>query len=318
MKPAVEPSSVRVRWGPTARDLLAASPRGQVLAVMSQAVYLECESGELLWLTTGAAPMHWRAVVLQDAMPQPSARVAFAADGSGLTFKGGPSLRWAQAELWQPTAIPGSARARIQALPSRLGTLRSVLAALPSPRGFGVLLGSVLDGPRTLAAPSPVVADSPILRQALPAIQAMLGAIHEGDLDGALMLAESLLGLGEGLTPSGDDFVGGLLFGFAALHAVDPARLCFSPSALGRFVATARDRTNRISHTLLRDHAAGKASEPLHRHLAGLLEGESPRVLKQQARAAIEIGHSTGWDTLTGLWAALATIAPPGPALARG
>jgi len=289
-----------------------------MLAVMSQAVYLECESGELVWLTTGAAPMHWRAVVLQDALPQPAEKAAFVADESSLTFEGGPSLRWTQAELWQPPVITDSARAGVRSLPSGIGTLRSVLDALPPPRGFGVLLGAILEGAPGLAAATPVVAESPILRRALPAIQAMVGAIHEGDLDASLTPAQALLGLGEGLTPSGDDFVGGLLFGIATLHAVDPALPGFSPTALERFLATARDRTNRISHTLLRDHAAGKASDPLHRHLVGLLEGQSPRALEQQARAAIEIGHSTGWDTLTGLWAALATIAPPpGPALAR-
>jgi len=294
-----------LRWGPTARDLLTAAPRGRVLAVMSQAVYLECESGEIVWLTTDAAPMHWRALVLDPPLSQPSAEAPFAALAAGIGFDDGVTVGWNQAELWQPPAIAGG---ETEGLPPRLRALRPAIEALPEPRGFGVLLGPIVDDALSLAAHSPAATEDRVLRQALPAILAVRDSLHQGDLDGALARAEPLLGLGEGLTPSGDDFVGGLLFGFAMLHAFDPALPCFSPEALDRFLATARRRTHRISHALLRDHAVGHASEPLHQYLAALLSGESLPSLQRWSRTAIQIGHSTGWDTFSGLWTALAAI----------
>jgi hypothetical protein len=70
----------------------------------------------------------------------------------------------------------------------------------------------------------------------------------------------------------------------------------------------ARPRTNRISHTLLRDYAVGQGPEPLHHYLHALMNGEPVATITRLASDVIRIGHSTGWDCLTGLWAALGMI----------
>jgi len=141
--------------------------------------------------------------------------------------------------------------------------LRPRLATLGPPRG----LGALLFGKRP-AFP---------LHQAGAALRALPRS------------APALLGLGPGLTPSGDDAVGGFLFARRLLGRKPPRRL----------LALARRRTTRISAVLLADHAMGRSFEPLHELALALAEGREDAALAA-ARRLVAIGHSSGWDMLTG------------------
>lgn len=106
----------------------------------------------------------------------------------------------------------------------------------------------------------------------------------------------SLLGLGPGLTPSGDDILAGAAL---VLHGMDGRE---RESAL--FASRLPDfsgRTNRISYAHLRAAADGRCAAPFHDCLAAIFAGggELPRVLPRVAA----VGHGSGWDTLLGmLW----------------
>lgn len=110
--------------------------------------------------------------------------------------------------------------------------------------------------------------------------------------------ADSLIGLGEGLTPSGDDFAGGLLFCLYWLSRLYADQLPFVDSA--RVIERLAGRTNLISFTVLRDLANGQGVEPLHLWLHCVLTGRPVAQIRQQAARLIRIGHSTGWDLLSG------------------
>jgi hypothetical protein len=114
--------------------------------------------------------------------------------------------------------------------------------------------------------------------------------------------AASLIGLGPGLTPSGDDLLGGML---VALHAVgETARA----RRLGDWVlARAAAATGRISLAHLRCAAEGDGAEPLHLVLAALGMPGTPGLEAALARLAA-IGHSSGLDALAGTVLVLATL----------
>lgn len=291
--------------GATAREVLAASSGGRVLAVLARAVYLESEGGELVWLTTDEAPMHGRGISLRGTLPRPGVGSTYVSCADGLTLDGGPVLTWGQAGVWRPPPLCAEARLSLSDLGRYLPSVRSFVDALPAPRGFGVLLGSILARPNEMAFDIEAAGSSRVLRQGLPAIRGIMDAGRAGDPAGILAAAEDLIGLGEGLTPSGDDFIGGILFGSATLYATYGLPAHIPSDALQRFLAVARDRTNRISSTLLRDYAAGQGPEALHRYLRALLAGEPVAVISRLASDVIRIGQSTGWDSLTGLWTAL-------------
>ena len=99
-----------------------------------------------------------------------------------------------------------------------------------------------------------------------------------------------LVGLGPGLTPSGDDFLIGAL---AALDALGQTNM---HTALGRAVVAAAGRTSPLSASLLRAAAAGHVGENLHMMLAALVTGDADAAIDAAAR----IGHTSGWDALAG------------------
>jgi hypothetical protein len=103
---------------------------------------------------------------------------------------------------------------------------------------------------------------------------------------------ERLIGLGPGLTPSGDDFVGGLMvalhyFGFAGIAATIAEAV----------LPVASRETNTISAQLLRCAAAGQASITLFDALDAILTGRS---LEASLDAIDVVGHTSGWDSFAG------------------
>ena len=111
-----------------------------------------------------------------------------------------------------------------------------------------------------------------------------------------------LIGLGPGLTPSGDDLLAGVLLG---LSVAEPGRpTADSPAnALGDIVLRQIVAgTNRVSASMLRQAASGLGSEASHHFILTLLEreDEDDQALGA-ARQLTATGHTSGWDTLAGI-----------------
>lgn len=108
----------------------------------------------------------------------------------------------------------------------------------------------------------------------------------------------SLIGLGPGLTPSGDDLIGGALI---ALHLLGEDRAC------GAFWAAlrphAKTATSDISFAHLEAAAEGIGHEAIHRIANALMGGDGD--LREKLDAVHAIGHTSGWDALMGVVVAL-------------
>lgn len=135
--------------------------------------------------------------------------------------------------------------------------------------------------------------------EAPPAVRALSRWI--ADPSSPLQEVRGLIGLGPGLTPSGDDLVGGAL---CALHAVkrveDATRL--SDWAL----PIARNETGRISHAHLACAAEGECSAVVNEAIVALLSGQVPDLAGIDA-----VGHTSGWDALAGVTLVLHVCAQP-------
>ena len=102
--------------------------------------------------------------------------------------------------------------------------------------------------------------------------------------------AEQLIGLGPGLTPSGDDYFGGMLV------ALRLAARGVQADGLWRWLQPRlAQRTSAISAAHLAAAAGGEAHEALHEVLNGSLDLD-----KLDA-----VGHCSGWDALAGAVAVL-------------
>ena len=112
----------------------------------------------------------------------------------------------------------------------------------------------------------------------------------------------SLIGLGPGLTPSGDDFMGGMLI---ALH------ICGEKSVKKNLyvqVDSLLDSTGPVSKAHLKVAALGEGSHSLHQVINMLLKGNDAK-LELAIHTINQIGHTSGWDALAGVAVVLRQLA---------
>lgn len=124
-------------------------------------------------------------------------------------------------------------------------------------------------------------------------------AVRRQDAAKVRAAAAGIVGLGVGLTPSGDDVLTGLTFAAAQLGGP----LDIVPEAVG--AATVDGATHDLSLTMLRAACRGRAAQPLAAVLAALRgAGDATRIVPLMADL-IAIGHTSGTDQAEGLLAAV-------------
>ncbi len=274
--------------GSEARRLLQPGFRGKVLAVVSSTIYLMGEGGKVLWIDRGGAPAHRRSV---SASFPPSDLVAgdpFWTIDRQVNIGGDLLLSLTSAAEWHSPAI---APERLLPLCQLALEIRALVQTLEVPEevdGFSRVIP-------WLAGRSPL--------SSFPgrdAVEALGRACMACELERAVILARDLIGLGPGLTPSGDDFVGGFLFAANVLRSSYPGLPEGKEGAITDLITWAKGRTHEISHALLSDFSQGYGPEPLHALACALLEGGEDGGLVESAIRLTRIGHSSGWDILAG------------------
>jgi len=232
------------------------------LGAFPRAPYFEA-GGEIIWIGESLPARHPRAALT--AGPVPTGRM--------LSFSALPD------STWRRSFSAASAIDR-QTVSTAAAALLTTVGRLGQPRGFGGLLcRAELDFPLGFARPR-------IRRLAL--------AYAAGDIESVYSASLALLGLGAGLTPSGDDLVAAALFGHRLIDRDE------AWARVGRELArAAASASHAISAALLADTVAGESFEPLHELADALAAGEA-RAALAAARALICVGHASGWDMLAG------------------
>jgi hypothetical protein len=296
-----EAGGLASRAGSLARRLLGQAGRGRVLAAVTGAIYLRASDGEILWIQGRDAPMHRRGVELAAAaVPRVAEGALFRVDGGMLRVD--PSIRidLRGAAPWKPGHVepgasgsPGEIAVRIRELFGAIDTAgaRELGSLIPT-------LRAIFDDGMV----APTETGDPVVDAAAPHVIGAALACRERDAIALKGHARALVGLGRGLTPSGDDFVGALLF---VLRRVPGERSqSFAQDACAEAWGWA-DRTNAISFALLVDHAAGHGNAFEHEIVSGLFAADPVAGLRTAVGRLVRIGHSSGWDQLAGMVAAL-------------
>lgn len=112
-----------------------------------------------------------------------------------------------------------------------------------------------------------------------------------------LRLVKGLVGLGEGLTPSGDDCLVGLL---AVLHVTGYLPSLCSPAVREQFYRCARLGTSQLSGEFVCCALEGHFAEPVVRLMRALCT-PAPGVWQTHAAALAAVGHSSGVDAMVGI-----------------
>lgn len=162
--------------------------------------------------------------------------------------------------------------------------------------GFGKLLALV----DQIFTNEPAASDlSGIEKIAYRRIATLIHCILEGDMEGLMKATKRLVGLGSGLTPSGDDVLSGFMaslwwfcnsFGIGIEDA----------EKINRAIVAQAEHTTLLSRQIL-DHASrGEVNEKVERLLESLLAG-SEKEVEGETRGVMEVGETSGIDMLVGI-----------------
>lgn len=196
------------------------------------------------------------------------------------------------AKLWSPPSVTWDGTT----LAHGLAALSAALRTYPFPRESlaACCLATSETPDRSGLAASAAYRPMRQLRHML-ARSISAGSVRDLDIEPVL----PLIGLGPGLTPSGDDALGGAMI---ALHCMGCDWL--RDALWSRLQSSAATSTGDISYAHLKAAAQGYGHEALHHTLNALLAGRTGDV--RASLAAIDaIGHTSGWDALAGAVLAL-------------
>jgi len=146
----------------------------------------------------------------------------------------------------------------------------------------------------------PILLDHLATRSIDPILAIARACLNEDIVD-ITEVGRDLIGLGPGLTPSGDDFLGGVLFAAHHLKMAYPEEFRWDEQPVMDLIDWSRTRTNPISHAILSDLSIGHGPEPLHDIVSFLLSGKDWRKVMCGINRLLGIGHTSGWDILAGL-----------------
>ena len=279
-----------------------------MLASVSGAVYLLCEQDELIWLAPQTSPMHRRCLRVSSPLPTMEVGECFHLRDGRLVTGTGQTFDFTGASVWRPPVLPVGRTIPVSHLS---GLVQSAYHRLATQKkfGWGVLIPAILQIAGGRGEPE-VAGNGFILPgNVWPAVRGILLAGLRRNFNLILPYATGLVGLGTGLTPSGDDFLGGLFFASTLLRCVYPEIQYIQTWNFADFILGCKSQTNLISFTLLKDHSQGHALEPLHIFANALLTGQLDQALPFTSELAA-VGHSTGWDVLAGFLVGMSVIFP--------
>ncbi|MDG2283951.1 MAG: DUF2877 domain-containing protein [Alphaproteobacteria bacterium] len=281
-------------WGPVAARVIGAGGKGRVSAVFERGFYIEFAGGiafvcgaecapSPLNVTTAAPPgTNWRAsgLRLDDKVFVTRDRIRV---GRHFRF----DLRDVQA--WTPDPIPVTWSS--EDLQRGLDAFRHASQGRIPAEGLG---GFVLE-------PAGDAMDQPIQRRAFRPIQTLERELVRsfrasiGDMEISPDVVAPILGLGPGLTPSGDDFIGGMMIASRSLGGGETSdRLWRACQPLNAVTG------NAITLAHLSAAAEGLGSIGIHCALFEIAEGR-----RTDFRAVLPgidaIGQTSGWDAMAGV-----------------
>ena len=267
----------------------------ELLTCFNRSLYLKNPTDQIVCLvhsTLGPGPLN---ILVDIDLPHGGfanlitapACVSSVTESGGLSLKisGLGTLKLSNAAIWKPEPFPVFKDDQL------MRGVEIALAALPFVAPSNALIGIFLDESKIQAT----AVDKILLNKVNVARDHLSKWLQSAlQIPGKVpppQELKSLIGLGVGLTPSGDDFLCGALITLHALGYPDLAKM------LARdFLPGAERKTNTVSLAHLRCAAMGFGGATIHNILNCLLRGGRGLSLN----ALSNIGHTSGWDAFAG------------------
>ena len=293
--------AVSMSWR-VARQLREPGWSGEVLAAHERSCYLVGESSEIVAIIQqplGNNPLALVVPHVAALFQELSPGVSVLGTGDALGLGEGLTIGLDRATLWDPKAYPGLAADGVGLSRCVAETYRAAVEFAPE-TSLARLLPHLQDEdlPKSLTK----VAHFP---RSHALIAGLVDALTQRNRRSLKVVTASLAGLGPGLTPAGDDFLGGVLVALALAHEHQPDALL--AEIAGLVVETAAPRTHEISAAYLRAAYAGEVGERWHPLIRSIAAGDAAEIAPS-ARAVMEYGETSGADMLAGFLAGLGGI----------
>ncbi len=200
-----------------------------------------------------------------------------------------------QSQPWnpRPQLAPGSCPSK--RLQANLALLEACLSAHASADGLAAL--ACLPPEASLEKAS---ANSRLLHTAWLATQHLLDGITQQRMSLARQGISALLGLGPGLTPSGDDVLTGLIAATLVLGQAIGQPVTFYHRFSAEALAIAYSRTNKLSITWIEYAGRGEVAEHLGRLFEALTQADTA-LIEHAAHEVLSSGATSGGDILAGI-----------------
>jgi hypothetical protein len=289
--------------GRGAARALAAERHWKVAVVFRRSFYCRSESGSLVCfgpLSLGSGPLNvlcLRPASFDGSPLQPMAGSAAIRNGRFLHIAGRLAVSFSGAQVHRPAAP--STGWRSATVIDGLAALARDVRGRPQRGGLQALIPFLAE--RATDPGEAVRQSGPLVPMAMAGVEPLASWLHgrlarpaRHDPIPAAGI-EALIGLGPGLTPSGDDFLGGVLVALHSLGASSVAR-----SLAAEVLVRASQRTSEISRAHLGAAADGEGLAPLHAVLA-ILCTSGASGMSESLSAIDAIGHTSGWDALAGV-----------------
>lgn len=286
------PASLRVvKIGEIAKELLAHCEQGTIFGLISRGLFLQLSSGWILFLSfeESRGPLTLTLLGDQSVMRNVKIGSPVICSQNDLKFPGQEVLiSISDAAVWSPLPPRFQILTRDHRL-NYLDAVNGILARSAPASPITELLSYVLD--RNLKPGSQIPSYLPMLRSLQLACDS-----QENHL-----IAQSLsafLGVGKGLTPSGDDLVIGFLLGVNRWANLNQCNVDVE-MLNSRIIELARTQTTTISLNLIESACAGQADERLVLAIDGLITGNiGPEAC---IKLLASWGNTSGLDSLTGM-----------------
>ena len=280
---------------PAVNDWLANSRHPHILHIFDRVCNLINERREVLSIVTpqiGNGPFN--VVVEDDVVFSDHLNLQSPISNSPNHLNlGDLTIHTTNAKLWSPRPDWEMFHAKRDDIHIRLMSLRAPIGAKQSLHESGIASSQ-----RASALLAMTLPELPITNYQSPASNlqfsnSLLSSLANADLSSCITAAKKLAGLGQGLTPAGDDFIMGALYAAWIIHPTEVA------NTLAReIVQIAAPLTTSLSAAWLRSAGKGEAGILWHEFFDALSSPASS--LHPPINKILSVGETSGADALAG------------------
>lgn len=245
-------------------------------------------------------PVDFKKLDLSRNMPVAFSPEAIAFGNSSPGIGLGDSRRW----------FPGVA-APIEKCPEKdllknLTVLERGIEAYCKHGGIGSIVGMLgVEMPELGLVTMEIYPEDKIVRFIKSRFLDFIHAVACGDTGSAADRAASVIGFGPGLTPSMDDFIGGIMVSLvylAGYYDMEPERIYHFNRQL---ISGAPGKTTGISLEMLKHSAEGETNDAVRTLMLAVLGGSGEEDILDSLKRTVNIGETSGSDIILGLYVGL-------------